>query len=352
MTWYTDRRDAVINKVKGTTNNVINAVLGFFGLGKKVSKFIDSIDRAIDTLASQSDAWRATLEKLSGDLDQQLTKLGRESAAWRKEADSIVNKDIPNILNETSNGIGQEFRCDTDFIIRRTRAQLIDLRNVVAQQVKLPLRDNPYNSPFVCKTNPQTVDLTQIGTVTEDIQVAGYNFFNGDLFINALNLDGSSVNETDSLTISNSYFMTIRIAKTSDGSSTSIAPKTLVLSSKTDKIKIEDKDSNLIGQVAVVGQDLIGIIPNIAGSYKSSAKLTYIVKQTGSDISMDEVDLSDKFISSSQGGFDGKVLSLKYQSIGGETGTATLNLLSNGDLEGEYIRNDGARFYMKLFKEP
>ncbi|NJM74485.1 MAG: hypothetical protein HC852_00505 [Acaryochloridaceae cyanobacterium RU_4_10] len=330
----------------------IDAILGFFGLGKKADKFIGSIDRAIDTLASQSDAWRETLEKLSGDLDQQLTKLGRESAAWRKEADSIVKKDIPNILNETSNAIGQEFRCDIDFIIRRTRSQLIDLRNLVAQQVKLPLRENPYNSPFVCATNPKTVDLTQIGTVTEDLQVAGYNFFDGDLSVKVLNLDGSSVNETDSLTISNSYFMTIRIAKTSDGSSTSITPKTLILTNITDKITIEDKNSNLIGQVAVVGQDLIGVIPNIAGSYKSKEKLTYIIKQTGSDISMEEVDLSDKFISSSQGSFDGKVLSLKYKSIGGETGTAALNLLSNGDLEGEYIRNDGARFYMKLFKEP
>ncbi|MEA5465223.1 hypothetical protein [Leptothoe sp. PORK10 BA2] len=347
---------------------MVGLIIGGFLAVRAAKNVVDRIDNAIDSISSESSKWRETIDSLGKDLDKQLTKINQESRSWRQSVqeeskewrdslDSIVNKGIPRIISDTTFGIGIEFRCNIDFLLQRTQSELIELRNEIARAVNIAERANPFNIPVVCSTSPNSIDLRRIGSITETVNVAGYNFDKGSVMLKVKNFDSSIVDETDGVTVNNPYLLTIRIARAVDGADLAAAPSTVVLSNKTEQIFLELQNGEVLARIPISGQDVPGVVLDVAGRYISvggdgGGGLTYDLKQQNTSIVLDEFDLQGKFISQGKGNITGRKIVLDYESfIDGETGEVTLNVQDNGDLFGEYIDNNGNRFKITLDKQ-
>jgi hypothetical protein len=203
---------------------------------------LNILDNAIAKLESESVNWRQVL-------DDTRENLVKESTEWRGEASYIVDTGIPKIINEGIASAGEEFRCDFDFVRIRARQELISLRNRLAEEIKVPTIPNP-RKPVICKFNPTHIDISLVPERLKVVEVAGYNFDQGNISIWTRGFNRVESEFTSSLAISTHYHMTIRLSRRD---TRLVASNSVILSNGSDKLFVrvngDEYALNVVGQV-------------------------------------------------------------------------------------------------------
>jgi hypothetical protein len=114
-------------------------------------------------------------------LDQAIAGLADESADWQiilqdaissltDEAHVALRSDLNMLLQRAPANIGTEFRCDIDFIRKRIRQDLI---NIKAKLLNLPVPDK---EPALCAVVPLAVDAALVPQDVNRVEFYGYDF--------------------------------------------------------------------------------------------------------------------------------------------------------------------------------
>lgn len=161
---------------------------------------IASINHAIDTLETQSDNWRNTLENLSTELQTQ----GIHNAVG----------DVDRLISRATVRTGVEFRCDLDFVIKRL---IVGLKRIKQSILKTSL-DLPPEAPTICHVDPTEIDLAMPLNQRHSLQFAGYDFDLSDnrgrpLRALIQNEDATMTDITSNLTLSTHYSATLDLSR-------------------------------------------------------------------------------------------------------------------------------------------
>ena len=105
-----------------------------------------SVQTAIDTLASQSAAWQQTLTTLEGNLAQQTSALAKQ-----------VLGEVQDLLANTIGAAGNQLECDSDFVGTRVRETLENIKAAIEKQ---PPPNPP--SPHACQVIPASISVADI----------------------------------------------------------------------------------------------------------------------------------------------------------------------------------------------
>lgn len=195
---------------------------------REIRRALTILDEGIEKLGSESTNWRQVL-------DETTKSLTRESTEWRDETSYIVDTGIPKIINEGVASLGEEFRCDFDFVRIRARQELISLRNSLAEKIKVSPMPNP-RKPVICKFNPSYIDVSLVPEKLKVVEVAGYNFDQGYVTISVKNKDdGRLFRQPNVLAITTHYHMTIRLTSFNQR----ISDYSPIIGYKSDKLIVE-----------------------------------------------------------------------------------------------------------------
>jgi hypothetical protein len=163
-----------------------------------VDDAVASLNRAIDTLDRNSSAWMQTLQ----DLERDLIAQGRTTIA----------NDVKNLLDGSIASVGDEFRCNVDFIGLRVDRELRNIRAALLNQA----RSQP--DPRMCKAVPESLNLGLVilpgGGVTT-VAFHGYDLRVQD-GLKVFVLDPRGEHEVDAAMVANPspYVVTVNVSIT------------------------------------------------------------------------------------------------------------------------------------------
>ncbi|MEG5039389.1 MULTISPECIES: hypothetical protein [unclassified Microcoleus] len=143
---------------------------------ENLEKAIQTLDKGINTLATESRSWQSVLENSQ----KQLTA----------DAKSIIKNEITDLIKTGIASVGEESRCNADFVGQRSRHALIEIRNELAkevnelakklgQQERIPLKPVKSLEPAVCIVNPSSIDVARVDLEREGLnklEISGYDF--------------------------------------------------------------------------------------------------------------------------------------------------------------------------------
>jgi hypothetical protein len=109
-----------------TFSLLLNSGCGWdpFGVHDPAEKAVAVLDKAIETLESESANWRMVLEDTRDKLIQ--------------EGQSTIANEVSNVLSRTVSDIGIEARCYTDFLRDRVKEDLVRIRaSITGEELSL-----------------------------------------------------------------------------------------------------------------------------------------------------------------------------------------------------------------------
>jgi hypothetical protein len=161
-------------------------------IGTDVKVKVEHLDEAIKTL------------------DTGINTLGRESGSWRKtledvrdkttaDVQSTIKTEISNLIDHGVSVVGQESRCNVDFVAKRSRLELIRIKNALvaernglAQKVGIPPIPSstvPPVTPAICIVSPGSLNLTIPQDRRNEIDFSGYDFDSESITVLLKNTD-------------------------------------------------------------------------------------------------------------------------------------------------------------------
>ena len=132
----------------------VDKLLG--GLTNQTNKVVQTLDKAISTLNSQSANWQEVLNGLLNEL--------------QSDVSATIRGDISNLLQRTIAAAGAEARCDVDFFRIRVQQTL--------EQIKAKFLGTPLAplEPHLCDVVPLGIDMSLNPDQRNNIQFFGYDF--------------------------------------------------------------------------------------------------------------------------------------------------------------------------------
>jgi hypothetical protein len=143
---------------------------------ENLEKVIQTFDKGINTLGSESRSWQSVLENVQKQLTQ--------------DVKSTIKNEITDLIKTGIASVGEEGRCNADFVGQRSRHALIEIRNELAkevnelakqvgQQERIPLKPVEILEPAVCIVNPSSIDVARVDLEREGLnklEISGYDF--------------------------------------------------------------------------------------------------------------------------------------------------------------------------------
>ncbi|MBD1942296.1 PQQ-binding-like beta-propeller repeat protein [Coleofasciculus sp. FACHB-712] len=133
---------------------------------------IKTLNTGINTLRTESGSWQETLK----DVQKKIAD----------DVQSTIETEITQLIDHGVSVIGQESRCNVDFVAKRSRIELIRIknelitkRNGLAQKIgipPIPLDTVPPVKPAICIVSPSSLDLTLPPDRRKTIDISGYDF--------------------------------------------------------------------------------------------------------------------------------------------------------------------------------
>lgn len=126
----------------------------------KIDRALNSIDKGIATLATQSTSWENTINKIANDLPH--------------EVHDLIGNDLKILANDIVGTTGGEFKCSIDFVRNRAIHTL--------QNLKLKLQGKPFKNlpPEFCTVNISSIDLNSDPISRNTLNIYGYDLYSQD----------------------------------------------------------------------------------------------------------------------------------------------------------------------------
>lgn len=189
---------------------------------------IATLDKAINSLQSESINWRQVLEETRDGLVD--------------ETQSTIKNEVNNLISNGIAATGGEIRCNADFIRNRMRQELIHLRNEVAQKVGVSLLPESTLEPGVCQVTPASIDLALEPERRNELKLAGYDFDRTNITVILLNKD-KEIDVTAKLAQPSKYLLTLNLSPTNG----------IQFSEKSNQILVKaTKSGNLISLINIL----------------------------------------------------------------------------------------------------
>jgi hypothetical protein len=213
-------------------------VFSLISCGKDVLKTgkqaVATLDKAINSLQSESTNWRQVLEETRDKLTD--------------ETQSTIKNEINNLISNGIAATGIEVRCNTDFVRNRTRQELIFIRNRLAEKVKVSLLPESILEPVVCQVAPTSIDLRLPPNRRNELRLAGYDFDKNNIVVKLLDDKGQEVDVTSKLAQPTKYLLTLNLSPN----------RGIPLSEASDKIIVRGaKTGTLISEINVLQKEVV-----------------------------------------------------------------------------------------------
>jgi hypothetical protein len=114
------------------------------GVTGSIDRAIGSFNRAISTVAELSDQWK----QVANDLVPKLQAAGHQAIA----------NDLQNLATRSINDAGVQFRCNVDYLRRRSQQILMSLKEALVKDEKMADKKGSV-PPYFCSPSPAFVDL-------------------------------------------------------------------------------------------------------------------------------------------------------------------------------------------------
>jgi hypothetical protein len=184
-------------------------------IDEQVDKVVKTLDKAINTLETQSISWQHVLESTSEEL--------------LKEGQSTISNEISNVLTKTISDTRVEASCYTDFLRNRVKEDLIRIRSRYTKE-KLNL------TPVFCTPNPGNIDysLVKEGRL-KSIDISGYNLDFANENIKVSLIDKEEYDVTYALANPTRYLITLNLG--SNGVPLTVNSQKLIFKLSDDEIR-------------------------------------------------------------------------------------------------------------------
>lgn len=195
---------------------------------KEIAKrAVDTLDKAIATLDSNSAKWQDVLKETRDKLVA--------------ESQSTIRNEITNLINNGIAASGVEVRCELDFIRKRMRRELVPIRNKLALKANVPPLPESSLEPEVCQVVPAYINFSLDETKRNVLQLSGYDFDKESITVILLN-GNEEINAKDNLTQNSKYSLVLNLSSTNG----------ITLSDKSSKIIVKTKTGKLISEIPVI----------------------------------------------------------------------------------------------------
>jgi hypothetical protein len=114
-----------------------------------IDSSVQQIDEAINKITNQSESWQATLQDLTGKVNE------------------TIKGDIQNLMDRTIASAQESVMCTHDFLVKRL---IQNLNRIKARLLNQPL---PPLEPFICKASPSTISSY---SPPGEVILSGYDF--------------------------------------------------------------------------------------------------------------------------------------------------------------------------------
>jgi hypothetical protein len=157
----------------------INAAINKIDL--RLADAIHSMDKAIASLNTQSANWQTVITDLQEEISD--------------EMQSTISVEIENLTRNAVLTAGGEVRCNAEFMRRKLRRELIDMRNSLAQSLnkqlvkfggsayQFDLTPQDPIEPFICDIVPSAVDLSVDPERRQKIDIYGFDLRSMPIFV-------------------------------------------------------------------------------------------------------------------------------------------------------------------------
>ena len=147
----------------------------------RMAEAIHSMDKAIASLNTQSANWQTVIT----DLQEEITD----------EMQSTLRVEIESMARNAVLTTGGEVRCNAEFMRRKLRRELIDLRNSLAQSLnrqlisigasahQLDLVPQDPIEPFICDVVPSAVDLSVDPERRQKVDIYGFDLRSMPIYV-------------------------------------------------------------------------------------------------------------------------------------------------------------------------
>ena len=179
--------------------------LGLSQVTADLRNAVDTLDRAVDTLALESADWQVVLAGLESQLVDDLR------STLRAEATDLMRNGV--------HGAGVELRCSSEYLARRAAAELIRIRNDFARELNelaertgeppIELRPEPVREPFICSSVPSAVDLNLAADRRTKLDVYGFDLRSAPISAEVVTTGGVRRGVTQSLGILGDFQMVL-----------------------------------------------------------------------------------------------------------------------------------------------
>lgn len=195
-----------------------------------LEKAIQTLDKGINTLASESRSWQSVLENAQ----KQLTA----------DAKSIIKNEITDLIKTGIASVGEEGRCNADFVGQRSRHALIEIRNELAKEVnelakkeRIPLKPVAIVEPAVCIVNPSSIDVARFDREElNKLEISGYDFKPSSIKVMLKDLDQTEQDVSNTSDPSSKYNFILNLSKVNG----------VPLSPVSDKLILKGKGNDTI----------------------------------------------------------------------------------------------------------
>jgi hypothetical protein len=177
--------------------------LGLAPVTVELRNTVDTLDRAIDTLATESSDWQVVLAGLESRLVDDLR--------------STLRAEASDLLRNGVHGAGVELRCNSEYLARRAAAELTAIRNDIADQLNrmprdeapVPPRTEPDIEPFICSSVPSAADLNLQSDRRTKLDVYGFNLRSAPIRAEVVRVGGARRDVTGAVGILGDFHMVV-----------------------------------------------------------------------------------------------------------------------------------------------
>lgn len=155
-----------------------------------------AIDDAVAAIDQNSQEWQTALQ-------QAILSLGTDVSDPLR---NTVRTEMRNLLARGVAALGAEVRCETDFIGRRIKQALINIkeREVNGNAVETP-------PPYFCSVVPSAIELKFVPDNLELVEIFGFDFDVGNIRLAVRHFSGGETDVTDYLDMPTHYHMTVNL---------------------------------------------------------------------------------------------------------------------------------------------
>ena len=174
---------------------------------ENLEKVIQTFDKAIYTIGSESTNWRSVVENIQKELTQ--------------DVKSTIRNEITDLIKTGIASVGQEGRCNADFVGQRSRHALIEIRNELAKEVnelakreRIPLKPVAIVEPAVCIVNPSSIDVARFDREElNKLEISGYDFKPSSIKVMLKDLDQTEEDVSKTSAPSSKYNFILNLSK-------------------------------------------------------------------------------------------------------------------------------------------